>query len=111
MLRHETHIRIATELATKKEYIIVQVRGGFVHCYGNVYHAKGYRARHQAAVKLPREAVSIQEVRFTKALLRRLLRQYLKELRGRGFDVVMSFTKSGELAYEATDGKSRLVVR
>ena len=102
MLRHPMHVRLATELVTGNRYVVLAVRAGIVHCYGDVYHAKALAARHQAALKFQREDVSIEEVRYTKKLLKQLLRQHLGRLRSEGYDVTMGLSKKGEVTYVAT---------
>ena len=101
-MRHSTHVRIATVKATQKRYMVLTLRHCMVHVYGDVYHAKGLTTRHQAAIKFQRDEVDIEEVRYTRSLLKQLLRQHLRGLRDKGYEVTMGLTKKGEVTYTAT---------
>jgi alkylated DNA nucleotide flippase Atl1 len=110
MNSHPSFVRIATDLTTRKRYIVLAVRNGLVHVYGDVYHAKGLRSRHKPGIQYQRELVEIEEVRFSKELLRTLLRQHLRSLREEGYEVTMSFTSKGEISYEAVNGVRRISI-
>jgi len=108
MNAHSSFVRIATDLTTRKRYIVLAVRNGLVHVYGEIYHVKGLRARHKPGIQYQRELVELEEVRYDRDLLRNLLRQYLRTLRDEGYEVTMGLTNKGEITYEATDGTRRI---
>jgi len=110
-------VRIATVKATGKKYMVLSMRfpkteeAPTVTCWGDVYQVNGLKTRHQGHCKIfLKEEVDVVEVPRTKDVLRRLLRQYLRELKDEGYDVTIQLTRKGEISYEAFNGKTRMTI-
>ena len=110
-------IRIAKVKATGKLYLVLTMRfpkdgtPATVTCWGDVYQVNGLKTRHRGhCITFRKCDVEVAQVRRTKDVLRRLLRQYLRELKDQGYDVTISLTRKGNITYEAFDGKTRMTI-
>lgn len=89
-------VRIATETATGKRYIVqsLDFRSNLAYCWGEVTKTSGLSSTHGPSKRLPLASVTISEVAKDSALLAALFEQSLNGLRAEGHVLVESGRKN-----------------
>jgi hypothetical protein len=95
----EDEIRVATVTATGERYLVQTLNIGATpeqsrcHCWGHVTSYRGLSSKHDKSKAFRLDAVKIDNVRKSPALLDSLLRQYIESLRKQGY--VIRTTRGG----------------
>jgi hypothetical protein len=105
----DDEIRVATVIATGERFLVQTLSIGATpeqsrcHCWGQLTSFKGLSSKHEKSRSFRLDAVKIENVRKSPALLDELLRQHIDSLRQQGY--VIHVTRGGNyriVAYPQT---------